>query len=89
MRNCNIDAHGDSRSIGQDEKVDGYIEGATGALVKEAVGGFPLKVVLCTNQVGKGGNLLEDGKQSISNVVVQERPGVPGHEPADGGQTLN
>jgi hypothetical protein len=70
MGNCNINANGDSSSVGGHEKVDRYIKRAAGGMVGEALGWFLLNVVLGTYQVSKGGNLLEDGKQSISNVVV-------------------
>jgi hypothetical protein len=49
MGNGDVDANGNGSGVRGGQEVNGDIQGATGGLVWNALGGFALNVMLCTD----------------------------------------
>ena len=71
MRNGNVDTDGDRGGVGRGEEIDGYVEWPKARVICEALGGLTLNIVFGAYEVGKGGEELENGKDCVSDVVVE------------------
>jgi hypothetical protein len=54
-------------------EIDGDVQRATTGLVSQTVLGFPVNVVLRAGEGGKGGEMLEENKERVPDVVVEGR----------------
>jgi hypothetical protein len=73
MGNGDVDTDGDGGGVCGGEEVNGDIQWATSGVIRDALRGFVLDVMLCTDQVVQGSKELKDREQGITNVVVKRR----------------
>jgi hypothetical protein len=71
--NCDVDTNGNGGSVGRCKEVDGDIEGAEPGVVGQALGWLSLDIMFRAYKIGKGGEQLQNGEESVTDVVVERR----------------
>jgi hypothetical protein len=71
--NCDVNTNGNGGGVGRCKEVDGDIEGVEPGVVGQALGWLSLDIVFRAYKIGKGGEQLQNGEESVTNVVVERR----------------
>jgi hypothetical protein len=70
MRDGDVDANGDSIGLGGGNEIDHNVQWTTLWVVRNAVFGLSLDVILGACKTGKGGKKQKDGEKGVPDMVV-------------------